>query len=357
MRQLEESRFGVGERRPSLEETGTSRVVQPLLLSVLDVAEVAPPGNRSGAAGQSRASSGAYGPGMKIRALLWSPMLLLFPGCLALRTTPEIAPEAGSGGACTTTDGTTAVNGLLADLTPVLNKAWPSVAVSTGLDPWENPVPPNTKVKLKCEYGGTETCGGFCKEEYALVTVSTLRGLAYMQFKDLALTSLKAVSGNSPCPFSTSTKGGTYGCSYQGNGAGSAFLIDDQSLSATISKIEVKAECDIPYVKSWTETLWSGSAKCTGTSPEGSGSFNLCGGSCASSGVANISVAALSSLDLKLGKLSCDVSPDYNLLSTLAEDIIPYVKSSILDAIEPEVKKALNDFVAGYMPFPSACGN
>jgi hypothetical protein len=96
-----------------------------------------------------------------------------------------------------------------------------------------------------------------CKEEYALVTVSTIRGLAYMQFKDLAMSSLTAQSGTQACPYSASG-GGVYDCSYAGTGTGSAFLINNEVITVNVSEIKVKVKCE--SVTTWTETLFSGSA-------------------------------------------------------------------------------------------------
>lgn len=287
---------------------------------------------------------------MWVRTLFWSPLLWVAIGC----SSPTDTAKTQTAPVCTTTDGITVVNGLLQSLTPVLDKAWPSVAVSTGLDPWKDPVP-KQKVPLKCSYGGDEACGGLCKEEYAEVAVSKIQGLAYMQFKDLTMTSLKADPGPHSCVYGLA-KGGTYACSYTGTGTGSAFLLNGQQLTADISELKLKAKCDF-FGASWTVTLFDGSAHCTGSEPEGTGTLQVCAGSCASGGVANLSYTGLNKLDLKLGKLSCHVKPDYNPLSWVGDALAPELKQTLLNAIEPQVQTAINDFVADYMPFPSSCGS
>jgi hypothetical protein len=292
---------------------------------------------------------------MNIRMIFWPPLLLVAAGCGSPRPTENVENDDGTA-ACSTTDGTAVVNGLLESLTPVLNSAWPSVAVSFGLDPLENPMV-NEKVPLKCSYGGDEACGlqlAKCKEEYALVTVSTIRGLAYMQFKDLAMSSLIAQSGTQACPYSASG-GGAYDCSYAGTGTGSAFLINNEVITANVSAIKVKVKCE--SVTTWTETLFSGSAQCTGSEPEGTGTFQLCGGSCSSGSAANLSYTALNKLNLKLGKLSCKVSPSYNPVSWVGDALAPAIKDDLMNEITPAVQKAINSMVADDMPFPSTCGS
>lgn len=298
---------------------------------------------------------------MNMRMMLWPLLLSAAAGCDASRvTSPAPSPltdEAAS--TCTSTDGAVVVNGLLASLTPVLNKAWPSVAVSTGLDPLKD-VLEDQKVSLKCSYGGDEICGlqaAKCKEEYAQVTVSNIQGLSYMQFEDLVMSSLTAGSGTRACPYSGSAGGGTYDCSYSGTGTGGAFFLNNAKLTADISEIKVKIKCEIPYIKTWTETIFSGSAQCTGSDPEGTGKFQLCAGSCSSGAAANLSYAALNELDLKLGSLSCNVSPSYNPVSWIGEALVPAIKDDLVKAVTPEIQKAVNDLVADYMPFPSACGS
>ena len=81
--------------------------------------------------------------------VLWSSLVLIATGCGADRITPQaearpqaeakpqVEATAQATATCTSTDGTAVVDGLLESLTPVLNKAWPSVAASTGLDPFE----------------------------------------------------------------------------------------------------------------------------------------------------------------------------------------------------------------------------
>jgi len=294
-----------------------------------------------------------------LRALVWSP-LLVAAGCDGSHVTapPPSQTQTETAAVCSTTDGITVVNGLLSSLTPVLNKAWPSVAVNTGLDPLKN-VLVDEKISLKCSYGGDEICGvqaAKCKEEYAQVSVSSINGLAYMQFKDLAMSSLTANSGTQVCPYSSSASGGAYACSYAGTGSGAAFLVDGQKLTADISEIKVKVKCEIPYIKTWTETVYSGSAQCTGSDPSGTSQIQVCAGSCSSGSVANLSYTGLNQLKLKLGDLSCKVSPSYSPVSWIADALVPALKNDIIGAVTPEIQKALNDLVADYMPFPSACG-
>lgn len=287
---------------------------------------------------------------MHVRANLGA-LLLLAVGCGPAKSPAKV--EAAP--VCTTTDGTVVVNGLLSSLTPVLNSAWPSVAVAMGLDPYVNPLV-NQKVPLKCSYGGDEVCGlqlAKCKEEYAVVSVSSITGLAYMQFQDLAMTSLAAQPGTAACPYAA-VSGGSYACSYAGEGTGGAFLLNSASIGANLSKIDVKVKCE--SVTTWTETVFAGSAKCTGSDPTGIGTFQLCGGSCASGALANLDYTALSALDLKLGKLSCKVSPSYNPVSWVGDALAPAIKDDLVKAVTPPIESAINGVVAKYMPFPSRCG-
>ena len=304
---------------------------------------------------------------MKTRTLLSLALLLTTAAACQTGELPHITdrpvhtPAPGDAGAplCNTTDGTTVVDGLLTGLTPVLNKAWPSWAVSQGLDPLDNAVV-NEEISLGCKYGGDEICGvqaAKCLHEDVYLTVSTITGLASVQFQSLTMSSLQAQSGNPVCLYSSAAAGGAHGCSYAGSGTGSVFLLDGTPIKANISKIQVKVKCDIPGIKTWTETLFNGSAQCTASSPTGTGDFNLCAGSCASGVAANLSYAGLSKLNLAVGSLSCKVSPSTNPVSGVAEAIIPTFEKSIVNAVEPPVMSAINGLVAGLMPYPSSCGD
>lgn len=257
---------------------------------------------------------------------------------------------------CNSNDATQAVNSLLTQLTPLLNKTWPSLAVSSGLDPWNDVY--DGSINLGCKYGGDEICGlqaSSCKKMYAEVDVSSLSGLAYLQFQDLAVQSIQGVAnGGQSCPYNPNASGG-YSCSYWGSGNGKAYLVDGQSLKAKISKIKVKVKCNNFIAGDFTETLYSGSATCTASDPKGSATFDFCGGNCQGSAMPGLSYAAVDGLDLKVGKLSCDVSPDYSPASWIAEVLVPELEEQIIDAVTPPIEEALNDLFADYMPFPSAC--
>ncbi|MCY1082745.1 hypothetical protein [Archangium lansingense] len=278
---------------------------------------------------------------------------------LALWTLTVSPPAAAQSAACTTTDGSKVVNGLLSSLTPVLNKTWPSLAVDLGLDPmkdvYEGPI------KLGCKYGGHEICAAqaaSCEDMWADVDVSSINGLAYMQFEDLAVTKLQAASGTQVCPFNSKASGGSYSCSYSGMGAGNAYLIDNSQISATLSKIKVKVKCNLGgFAYKWTETVYSGKAKCYGNKPSGNATLNFCAGTCASgSAPATLAYSAVDKLDIQLSGLSCDVSPDYNPVSWVAEVLAPALESTIVKKITPPIKDALNDLLKDQLPFPTKCG-
>lgn len=273
---------------------------------------------------------------------------------LALATAAESRLAAQT---CTTTQGAQVINGLLTQLTPALNKAWPSLAVNSGLDPWNDVY--DGSINIGCKYGGDEVCGvqaSSCKKMYAEVDVSSLTGLAYLQFEDLAVKTLQAASGTQSCPYNSKASGGSYACSYWGSGNGQAYLLNGQSLKAKVSKIKVKVKCNNFIAGDFTETVYSGSATCTASDPKGSATFDFCGGSCASgSTVANLSYTEVDGLDIKVGKLSCNVSPSYSPASWIADVLVPALEDQIVDALTPPIEDALNDLLADYIPFPSTC--
>jgi len=294
---------------------------------------------------------------MNMRTILCS-ILMLGAGCGQPRSTTKV--ETTSGPTCTSTSGTSIVNGLLTSFTSVLNTAWPSAAVSAGLDPLKDPMV-NKKVNLSCKDGGVESgdtiCGlqaAKCKEEYAVVTVSSLDGLAYLQFEDLVMSTVTAEAGTQTCPYAPAG-GGAYACSYSGPGTGKAYLLNHEVITANMSEIEVKVKCE--SFKTWTETVFKGSAKCTGSDPDGAGTFQACGGSCASGSAANLSYAGILKLDLKLGKVSCNVSPSYNPEKWIVDSLAPAIEKDLVNAVTPSIERAINNLAGKYMPFPSTCGN
>jgi hypothetical protein len=282
---------------------------------------------------------------------------------IAFATTLALAMLAGTRPAdaavCTTTDGTQVMNALFEQLTPILNQAWPSVAVNNGLDPLKDVY--DGSIKLSCKYGGDEVCGvqaSSCKKMWAEVDVSSINGLAYLQFENVHVNTLKAADGTQACPYSSSASGGSYACSYSGSGTADAYLTGNSQISASIPKVKVKVKCNNFIAGDFTETLYSGSAKCYASKPKGNSTFDFCGGSCASGSVpATISYAAVDSLDLKVSDLKCDVSPDYSPASWIAEALVPALEDQIVDAITPALEDALNDLFAEYMPFPAKCGS
>jgi hypothetical protein len=282
---------------------------------------------------------------MKIKAIL----------TLALSLT--VLAEGRLAAECSTATSLDTVNGLLDALTPALNKAWPSLAVSSGLDPWEDVY--DGSINIGCKYGGDEICGAqasSCKKFYVEVDLSKLTGLSYLQFKDLQATTINAAGGTQSCKYDTKASQGPYTCSYWGSGNGKAYLLDGASLQATISKIKVKVKCDNFLAGDFTETLYSGSATCKSSQPKGSATLDYCGGSCQSgSPPANLSFLGVDGLDLKLGGLSCDVKPDYSSISWIAEVLVPELEDQISDAVEPTIEDALNGLLNDFIPYPSAC--
>ena len=252
-----------------------------------------------------------------------------------------------------------AINGLLTKLTPALNTAWPSFAINNGVDPLENVY--RGRIDVPCKYGGDELCGiqlSECTKEYLELDLKSITGLAYLQFEDLIVTSCLAGSGTEPCPFNWSTSAG-YSSSYSGEGSGKAYLISGESLTAKITDMHFKVHCHNPIVQEgWTETLWSGNATCTGKDPLGSATFGYCGGACQSSNpLVALSYGAVNALEIELKDLSCHVSPSYDPLNWILDILVPAVKSTLLDAVTPLIQDALNEFIAGELPFPDACSS
>jgi hypothetical protein len=276
-------------------------------------------------------------------------------GTLLLHLALAARPAAAA--SCSTTDGITVVNGLFSTLTPALNQAWPSVAVESGLDPLKNVW--DGTINLGCKYGGDEICGAqasSCKKMYATVDVDTIGGLAYLQFDDLEVDTLNAASGTS-CPYSSSGTSGPYTCSYSGTGSGEAYLLDDTEITAKISSIKVKVKCSF-FGSDFTETLYSGSAKCSASEPSGSATFQYCAGSCQSGSIpAVLSYLTMKDLKLKVDDLSCDVSPNYSPASWIGEILVPELEDEIVAVLTPLIEDALNDTVADFLPFPGKCGS
>lgn len=282
---------------------------------------------------------------MKIKAIL----------TLALSLT--VLAEGRLAAECSTAASLDTVNGLLDALTPALNTAWPSLAVSSGLDPWKDVY--KGKINIGCKYGGDEICGlqaSSCKKFYVEVDLSKLTGLSYLQFKELQATTTNAAAGTQACKHDTKVSQGPYSCSYWGSGSGKAYLLSGAALQATLSKLKVKVKCNNFLAGDFTETLYSGSATCKSSDSKGSATLDYCGGACQSgSPAANLSYLAVDDLELKLGKLSCDVKPDYSTVSWIAEILVPELKDTIANTVEPTIEKALNDLLADSIPFPSAC--
>jgi hypothetical protein len=262
---------------------------------------------------------------------------------------------------CTTEQGIDVVNSLLTELTPALNNAWPSVAVNNGLDPFEDVY--NGKINIGCKYGGDVICGAMaasCKKYYVTINVENIKGISYLQFEDLAVTSLGASSGTKTCPYSTSASAGSYSCSYSGDGSGSAYLQQGQKLTAKLTDITLKAKCEWFWGDSDTVKVWpasgSGTANCSASKPEGSAFFDFCAGSCASgSPVATLSYAAIDELKIKTTNLSCSVSPSYSPVSWIASVLVPALEDVIIDAVTPPIEDALNDLVTDFLPYPGYC--
>lgn len=251
-----------------------------------------------------------------------------------------------------------AINSVLSGLTPILNTAWPSLAVSNDLDPLNNVF--DGDVDIGCEYGGDEICAAElaeCKKEYLEVDVESITGLSYLQFEDLTVTSCSTGSGNQACPFDSSATAGAYSSSYSGQASGKAYLISGEQLSAKLTDMKFKVKCS-DGLTSWNNTLWSGSATCTGKNPEGSADFNYCGGACQSSSPPVVlSYGALDALNIKLGSLECDVSPSYDPVSWIAEALVPALEKTIVNAVTPPIEEALNELLAEELPFPAICSS
>lgn len=257
-------------------------------------------------------------------------------------------------------EGEKLINELLQQLTPQLNKGWPSIAVQSGLDPYENVY--DGKISLKCKYGGDEVCGAqasSCKDMWAEIKVRSIGGLASLQFKDLGMTSIDGTSDmkSTTCKYENSANGGNYSYAYWGEGSGKAYLLSGTKLTADISTIKVKVKCNLGgFMGTFKETLYSGSAKCEASQPTGSSNFELCGGSCQSkSPVTVISYMGMESLSLHVKDLSCKVNPNYNPVSWISEMLVPFLKDEITKALTPPIERALNDLFASVNPYPSVC--
>lgn len=247
---------------------------------------------------------------------------------------------------------------LLTDLTPVLNAEWPAIATATGLDPMMNVY--DGDINIGCKYGGDEVCGlqaSSCKKFYVKVDVNEIDGLAAMQFKNMAVTSINGASGTS-CPYGSIDESGEFVCSYSGDGSASAYLLDGKKITANIKTIKAQVKCKTLWGDTFTETLWSGSANCKAGDPKGNAKLNYCAGSCASGSPSlALSYLQVKDLDINVGSLSCDVKPDYDMVSWIAEILVPELKKQIINAVTLPIKNALNDLLDDNIPYQSACGS
>ena len=247
------------------------------------------------------------------------------------------------------------VNELLDQLTPALNQAWPAIATQEGLDPWKDVW--SGKIDIGCKNGGDEICAvelGACDSFYVQLSVDELTGLAGAEFYDLALTVGEVAEAGGICQYDDKVHDDHYTCGYSGQFKAKARL-DDTKLKADIGEIKVKVKCESLW-GSYTTVLYSGSADCTASQLEGTGVADYCGGSCISGTPhANFAYLGMDSLDLGAGSLSCDVKPDYDPVSWIAEIVVPELEDEIIDAVTPPIRNALDDLLESLVPFPSGC--
>lgn len=279
-------------------------------------------------------------------------------GILACTALPIAASRADTP---TSADAIAITNDLLVKLTPALNKAWGPLATELGLDPYQN-VWMGGQVKLKCKYGGDEICGAqasSCEKMWAEIDVKTITGISYLQFDQLAATSASVAVGNQVCPYEGKAGGGPYSASFSGDINARASFKSGGRFGVDVSKIRVRVECNaLGGLKKFKETLYSGSATCTGSVPKGVGTLKYCSGTCQSGQgqvPANLGYTEVDHLDIKVSDVSCDLKPDYNPVNWVGEALVPAVENAIVNAVTPPIEHALNDLFAANLPYPGRC--
>ncbi len=260
---------------------------------------------------------------------------------------------------CAMNVATQQVNNLFQVLTPVLNEAWPKVAIDNGLDPW--PMVWQGDIKIGCKYGGDEFCGlmlGQCKDFYFHATAQDMTGLSSMQFDAPVEATMSATPGTQACGFTQ--PGGqawpsyTNTCSYHGAANTMAQLL--QPLVVSLEGMAVKAKCtSINGTK--TYTVWQSHARCSVNDLSGAATMNQCSGTCASAapGVA-LEGLQLGHLHFAAKNVTCDLSSSipsgYGYIVNL---VVPALKNQLVAAITPPIKKAVNGLIPPYVPFPGTC--
>lgn len=289
------------------------------------------------------------------------PMLFL-SGLLALAAGSQAGAQE-----CSVSDGESIVQGLLDDVISPFNAAWPAICEATGLDPFDNVY--DGSVNLGCGLGdlGKTVCGlqaSSCKSMWADVDVSQITGLEDLEVTAFTVTSTTASSGTT-CPYKSSAVDDTsFSCSYSGEGTASAEVTG--KLTADLSSIEIRVECDaLGGLDKFKETIWEGHATATATGGTATADIKYCSGVCSvDSGVASLVYLASSDLKLKLSGVSTDIVTDgssYDIDEQLADEIADQIadglKSVLEQAIAPTITTALNDEVNEILPLPSSCSD
>lgn len=268
---------------------------------------------------------------------------------------------------CSVSDGESIVQGLLDDVIAPFNSAWPAICEATGLDPFDNVY--DGSVNLGCGLGdlGHTICGleaSSCKSMWADVDVSQITGLENLALTAITVTSTDAGSGTT-CPYKSSAVDDTsFSCSYSGEGTATAAVTG--TLTADLSNIEIRVECDaLGGLDKFKETIWQGHATATATGGTATADVKYCSGVCSvDSGLASLVYLASSDLKLKLTGVSTKIVTDgssYDIDAQLADEIADTIadelKSVLEAAIAPTVSEALNDEVDEILPLPSSCSS
>ncbi len=255
---------------------------------------------------------------------------------------------------------------LLTDFVAPFNKAWPTVAVDTGIDPLKNVYDGSVNLGCGLEGIGDAYCGvqaSSCSEFYADVDISEIDGLSNLSITSLTLETQNQQAGT-VCPYYTS---GPYpvqsfGCSLYGTATGNVKLNGQAKI--VVSSIALKAKCALVGVENYTETLWSGSVTCTASGGTGTvQTAEYCGGLCSvNAGLAALDYLKARDLKMNLTGINCKVNtsdvvyaPIADVLDPILSETADLLGKTIEEAAAPAVKTALNNLVAQIMPVPATC--
>jgi hypothetical protein len=155
------------------------------------------------------------------------------------------------------------------------------------------------------------------------------------------------------CPYDDSANDGeNFACTYSGAFDGGAFLLSGAELGVHVDSAVVKATCDvfgIPGSEYDVVVQAIPATSCSVGTASGTAEVSFCAGQCASLSPPSVmSYAQLDLLEFGASDLVCD-----------GLDVPPWlldlIEPKLLDSITPPIENALNQLLAGFMPFPASC--